>query len=158
MTAALARRDNDHELTIVRILDAPVALVFKAWSQPEHVMRWWGPKNFTCPSCQMDFKEGGAYRSSIRSPDGEEAWMVGHYTQIVEPERIVFTFAWEDTDGLQGPQTLVTVTLSAQGQRTKLVFHQAPFDSAEDRDSHQNGWTECMQRLEAYVEPLGHPH
>lgn len=158
MTAALARKDKDRELTIARIIDAPVALVFKAWSQPEHLMRWWGPKSFTCPSCRMDFKEGGAYRSSIRSPDGEEAWMVGHYKHIVEPERIVFTFAWEDADGLRGPQTLVTVTLSPQGQSTKLVFHQAPFDSAEERDSHENGWTECMQRLEAYVEALGRRH
>jgi uncharacterized protein YndB with AHSA1/START domain len=158
MVAALASKNSDHELTIVRIVDAPVALVFKVWSQPEHVARWWGPKNFTCPDCAMDFREGGAYRSSIRSPDGENAWMVGHYQEIIEPERIVFTFAWEDADGLRGPQTLVTVTLGAQGQRTKLAFHQTPFDSVEDRDSHQNGWTECMERLEAYVEQLGHNH
>ncbi|MBA8876657.1 SRPBCC domain-containing protein [Phyllobacterium myrsinacearum] len=158
MVAAQALRDSDNELTIVRIVDAPVALVFKAWSQPEHVMRWWGPKNFTCPGCVMDFREGGAYRSSIRSPDGEDAWMVGHYREIVEPERIVFTFAWEDADGTRGPQTLVSIALSAQGHRTKLVFHQAPFDSVEDRDSHRNGWTECMERLEAYVELLGHAH
>ncbi|QND52425.1 SRPBCC domain-containing protein [Phyllobacterium sp. 628] len=154
MVAATSPKGNDRELTITRIVDAPIGLVFKAWSQPEHIVRWWGPKDFTCPSCEMDFRTGGAYRNSIRSPDGEDAWMVGLYQEIIEPSRIAFTFAWEDTDGQCGPQSLVTLTLNEEGNRTKLVFHQAAFATVEDRDSHQNGWTECMERLEDYVELL----
>jgi uncharacterized protein YndB with AHSA1/START domain len=147
-------RDANHELTITRLVNAPQSLVFKVWTKPELVMRWWGPTDFTCPSCQMDFRPGGAYRTSIRSPDGEDAWMVGRYTEIVEPEWIVFTFAWEDADGKRGSETLVTVTFTAQGNATKLVFHQAPFDSIDERDSHRGGWTECLERLEDYAEPL----
>ncbi|ATU92328.1 SRPBCC family protein [Phyllobacterium zundukense] len=151
---AANRPDSDSELTITRLVNAPQSLVFNVWTKPELLMRWWGPRDFTCPSCEMDFRPGGAYRTSIRSPAGEDAWMVGRYREIVEPERITFTFAWEDADGKRGLETLVTVTFTAQGDQTRLVFHQAPFDSLAERDSHRGGWTECLERLEAYVEPL----
>jgi uncharacterized protein YndB with AHSA1/START domain len=151
---ARTQQDADHELTITRLLNAPQALVFKVWSKPEFLVRWWGPKDFTCPGFQMDFRPGGAYRGSIRSPDGETAWMVGRYTEITEPELIAFTFAWEDADGKRGIETQVAVTFTAYGHQTRLVFHQAPFDSVGERDSHRGGWTECLERLEAYVEPL----
>ncbi len=151
---AANRPDSDSELTITRLVNAPQSLVFNVWTKPELLMRWWGPRDFTCPSCEMDFRPGGAYRTSIRSPDGEDAWMVGRYREIVEPERITFTFAWEDADGKRGLETLVTVTFTAQGDQTRLIFHQAPFNSLAERDSHRGGWTECLERLEAYVEPL----
>lgn len=141
----------ERELTITRLFDAPRHLVFQVWTQPEHFSRWLGPKDFTATCCQMDVRSGGRYRACIRSPEGSDHWMQGVYRQIVEPERLVFTFAWEDEDAQPKHQTLVTVTLADQGGKTLLTFHQAAFESVESRDSHRSGWSECFDRLEAYL-------
>ncbi|MGO9568964.1 MAG: SRPBCC domain-containing protein [Desulfomonilaceae bacterium] len=141
-------------LVITRILDAPRSLVFKVWTKPEHMMRWLGPRDFTVPTCEMDFRPGGTYRSCIRSPEGKDYWMRGVYREIVEPDRIVFTFAWEDEKGEPGHGTLVTVTFAEQDGRTKLTFHQAVFESISERDSHREGWSECFDRLKAYLAEL----
>ena len=144
----------ERELVITRVLDAPRSLVFKVWTQPEHLARWWGPKGFTAPSCKMDLRPGGAWRACIRSPEGTEHRMQGSYREIVEPERLVFTFAWEDDEGRPGHQTLVTVTFAEQDGKTRLTFHQATFESVESRDSHHGGWSECLDRLEDYLAHL----
>jgi len=138
-------------LVITRVLDAPRSLVFKVWTQPEHLVRWWGPRDFTTPSCKMDVRAGGAYRTCIRSPEGKDYWMRGVYREIVEPERLVFTFAWEDEEGQPSHETLVTVTFAEHDGKTKLTFQQAIFESVAERDSHREGWTECLDRLEAYL-------
>ncbi|NJM92610.1 MAG: SRPBCC domain-containing protein [Rhodospirillaceae bacterium] len=139
-----------HELVITRTFDAPRALVFKAWSAAEHAVRWFGPKNFTCPHCKIDFRVGGAYRACIRSPEGKEYWMRGIYREIVEPERIVFTFSWEE-DGERGRENLITVTFAEQGGQTRMTFRQAFFESIEQRDSHNEGWSECFERLAQFL-------
>ncbi len=139
-------------LKITRTFDAPRSLVFQVWTRPEHWARWLGPREFTAPFCEMDFRSGGAYRACIRSLEGHDYWMRGIYREIVEPERIVFTFAWEDEKGERGHETLVTVTFAEQNGKTTLTFHQAVFESAADRDSHREGWSECLDRLEAYLQ------
>jgi uncharacterized protein YndB with AHSA1/START domain len=144
----------ERELLITRVLDAPRSLVFKVWTEPEHVARWWGPKGFTAPSLEMDVHPGGAWRAYIRSAEGTDYWMQGVYREVVEPERLVFTFAWEDDRGKPGHEMLVTVTFVDQGGKTRLSFHQAVFESIESRDSHQSGWSECFDRLENYLAQL----
>lgn len=146
-----ATATSERELTITRIFDAPRSLVFKVWTQPEHFARWLGPKDFTTTFCQMDARLGGTYRACIQSPEGKNHWMQGVYRELVEPERLVFTFAWEDEDSQPKHQTIVTVTFVKQGSKTLLTFHQAVFESVESRDSHRSGWSECFDRLEAYL-------
>ena len=141
-------------LEITRIIDAPRSLVFKVWTTSEHWARWLGPRDFTTPSCEMDFRPGGAYRACIRSPEGTDYWMRGVYREIVEPDRIVFTFAWEDEKGKLGHETLVTVTFAEHQSKTKLTFRQAVFETIADRDSHREGWSECLDRMEAYLTTL----
>lgn len=142
----------DQVLVITRVFDAPPSLVFKAWTSPEHLAKWWGPKDFKATSVTMDFRTGGAYRACIRSPEGTDYWMAGVYREIDEPDRLVFTFAWEEPKEKVGPETLVTVTFDAQpGNRTKMTFRHAPFATVEDRDSHNTGWSECFDRLAVYV-------
>jgi uncharacterized protein YndB with AHSA1/START domain len=142
-----------HELLITRIIDAPRALVFKVWSTPEHMVRWWGPKDFTAPSIKMDFRPGGAYRACIRSPEGKDEWMSGVYREIVEPERIVFTFRWEEpSENMPGRENLVTVTFTDHNGKTRLNLRQAFFETVEQRDSHHGGWTECLDRLAALMD------
>ena len=84
-TATTAERT----LIIERVFDAPRALVFKAWIEPERLVRWWGPQGFTMPSCTMDLRPGGAFRFRMRSPEGTDHWLRGVYREIVEPFLIV---------------------------------------------------------------------
>lgn len=153
----LARAPEARVLVITRELDAPRALVFKVWSQPEHLVRWWGPQGFTLPDCTVEFHPGGAFRCLMRSPEGTDHRMHGVYREIVEPEKISFTWTWVDEEGQPGHETLVTVLLEeagADGARTKLTLHQAIFESESARDAHNEGWSECMDRLVAYVASL----
>jgi uncharacterized protein YndB with AHSA1/START domain len=139
------------DLTVTRVFDAPRSIVFKAWTEREHAMRWWGPKDFTTTYCMMDVRPGGAWRTCIRSPQGVDYWSQGVYREIVPPERLVFTFAWDDEHDQPTVETLVTVTFDDHNGKTRLTFHQTPFTSVESRDSHTEGWSESFDRLDAYL-------
>lgn len=115
---------------------------------PEHMVRWLGPKDFTAHSIRMDFRPGGAWSAVIRSPEGQDYPMGGVYREIVENARIVFTFRWT---GEGEPETLVTVGFEDLGGKTRLTFAQTPFDTVESRDSHADGWGECLDRLVVYI-------
>ena len=149
-----ATESAERELVLTRVFDAPRRLVFKAWTEPERVVRWWGPQGFTMPSCTMDVRPGGAFRFCMRSPEGTDHWLRGVYREIVEPERLVLTWAWEDAEGKPGHETLVTVTFAERGAKTTLTLHQAVFESVTARDAHRGGWTSCLDRLAEYVVSL----
>jgi uncharacterized protein YndB with AHSA1/START domain len=87
----------------------------------------------------------------MRSPDGREHRKRGVYREVVEPERLVFTYANEDADGKLDHETLVTVTFADFGGKTKLTLHQAVFESVAARDSHEGGWTSCLERFAIYL-------
>ena len=86
-----ATESAERVLVIERLFDAPRSLVFKVWTHPEHLMRWWGPHGFTLPSCRIDLRPGGVWRFCMRSPEGNNYWQQGVYREIMEPERLVFT-------------------------------------------------------------------
>ena len=139
-------------LTITRTFDAPREVVFAAWTDAKQAAQWWGPQGFTTISCEMDVRPGGAYRACMRSPDGTRHCRRGTYREIVPPERLVFTFAWEDAAGDLGHETLVTVTFADAGRgKTRLTLHQALFETESARDAHQAGWTSCLERFAAYL-------
>ena len=153
----------EREVTITRVFDAPRKIVFEAWSAPEHLMRWWGPHGFTVTLCEMDFRVGGAWRLRMRSTAGVEDRQRGEFREIVAPERIVFTYAFEDfreretsgrwsnESGRPGHQTIVTVNFEDLGGKTRLTVHQAVFESVEVRDDHVRGWGEALDRFAAYM-------
>jgi uncharacterized protein YndB with AHSA1/START domain len=90
------------DLIVTRIIDAPVELVWKAWTEPERVMRWWGPQYYTSPSCKIDLREGGKYIFCMRAPEamgGQDSYTAGVYTKIVPMERLEFTQSLADQDG-----------------------------------------------------------
>ena len=99
----------------------------------------------------MDIRPGGAFRVCMRSPEGAEHWKQGIYREVVAPERLVFTFAWEDAEGKPGHQTLVTVTFAERGDRTELMLHQAVFETVETCNDHRRGWTSTLQRFAEYL-------
>ncbi len=143
------------ELSITRTFNAPASAVWEIWSKREHMIRWWGPKNFDTIELESDFRAGGAYRACIKHKEtGRESWMAGHFVELVPNERIVMTFKWEVSTQAQGVETMITVTFSEQDGRTTQTFHQTPFQSADVRDDHIKGWTSFIDNEQAYVERL----
>ena len=141
-------------LVLEREYDAPRNLVFKVWTDAAHLARWWGPKGFEVLSWKADARPGGRFRFGMRSPEGEEHWAHGFYREVVAPERLVFTTAWELADGSPKHETVVTITLTEGGGRTKLHFHQAIFDSKTARDLHRGGWNSTLDSLADYLAAL----
>lgn len=149
-----AGKSAERELVITRVFDAPRALVFEAWAEPQHLMRWRGPKGFSISVLNMELRPGGAYRIHMRSPQGTDHWLRGVYREIVAPERLSFTWAWEDEQGRPRHETLVTVTFEELAGKTRLTLHQAVFESVTARDLHQAGWSSSLERLVELVASL----
>lgn len=142
---------NAPELTIVRTFDAPAALVFSMWSDPEHFAAWMGPEEFTCPNVEIDFRVGGAYRAMIVSQENGESWFGGNYRKITPHTGLAFTFTWDNTGPSAGVETLITLTFEERDGQTVQTFHQAPFLDDERRDSHRGGWTSAFEKLARHV-------
>jgi uncharacterized protein YndB with AHSA1/START domain len=138
--------DEIRVLRLTRRFAAPRDLVFRAFAEPEQLVKWWGPKGFTTPHCQMDVHEGGAYRTTMRSPEGSEHILSGVYREVSPPARLVFTWAWE-TDGARGHETVVTIELDEVAGGTELRLTQRLFESDTARDRHAEGWTGCFYCL-----------
>ena len=89
-------------ITLTRIIDAPVAVAWKAWTEPSHVMKWWGPQDFTSPSCEIDLRVGGKFLFCMRAPayqGGQDSYTAGTYSKIEPLERLEFTQSLADKDG-----------------------------------------------------------
>ncbi|SFW89785.1 SRPBCC family protein [Amycolatopsis australiensis] len=135
------------ELTITRVFDAPRELVYAAWTEPDRLASWLGPQGFAAAAVTLDPRPGGRWRACIRSPEGEELWMSGAYRETSAPERLVFTFAWDDP----GVETLVTVTFADLGGKTEMTFTQTGFPTAAERDDHQAGWNSSFADLTGFI-------
>jgi len=154
---------SEGDLVIERVFDAPRERVWKAWTDPELLMRWWGPEGFTAPVIQVDPRVGGKYLYCMRSPDGQDYWSTGVYRELVAPERFVATDSFADEHGNVVPATfygmsseypremVVTVTLEEQGGKTKLTLVHAGMPSGEDRELARAGWTGSFDKLAATV-------
>lgn len=153
--------ETARELHLSRVLNAPRELVFEAWTDPERIVQWWGPRGFTTHSCTVDLRPGGAWRLCMRrDEDGLEHWLHGVYRELDAPERLVSTWVWEPgpgefTDwvpgGEPGHETVLTLTLAEQGGKTKLTVHHAVFESAAARDAHEDGWSQALERLAEHL-------
>ena len=150
-TNHLVTEPADKVLLIERIFDAPRHLVFKAWTEPEHLMRWWGPREYTMTHCKADLRPGGSFSYKMRSAEGVERAMQGTFREVVEPERLVWTGAWINDQGEPGHQTTVTITLADLAGKTRLTLHQAVFESTEVRDAHNNGCSSSFDCLAEYL-------
>ena len=154
---------SEQDLMITRTFDAPRELVWKAWTDPERVKRWWGPKGFTAPFCKIDLRVGGVSLYCMRSPDGKDYWSTGVYREIFKPERIVYTDSFADERGNVVPAThygmsadfplemLVTVTFEEHEGRTKLTLTHAGIPSGADRDGARQGWNESLDKLAEHL-------
>jgi len=149
---AVVTEQTERELIIERVFDAPRELVFKCWTDPEHLARWIGPKGFSGTIVACELREGGNFRAHMHGPDGQDHWQQGVFREIVPPERIVRTYCWMDADGRPTrPETLLTVTFADVGGRTRLTLHQAVFESVSACDDHRRGWSSSLDKLAEYI-------
>jgi uncharacterized protein YndB with AHSA1/START domain len=146
---------SDREIEMTRVFDAPRELVFAAYTKPEHIPHWWGPRTVTTIVETMDVWPGGAWRFIQRDADGTEYAFYGEYREIVPPERIVSTFEFE---GFPGLVMVDTLTLhEADGKTTLTVISR--FTSREDRDRMvesglEDGAREMWDRLAEHLETM----
>lgn len=151
---------GENDLVIERILDAPRALVWKAWTNPEHLKRWWAPRPYETPECAIDLRPGGAFYTKMTGPDGFEEAGTGCFLEIVEGEKIVWTSALGedyrpnqlDAAGCGAfPFTAIVILEDAGGGRTRyraVAMHA----NRADRDTHEqmgfhDGWGTCADQL-----------
>ncbi len=143
--------NEEQELVLTSVFDVPRELVFKAWTDPKRVARWWGPQGFTNPVCELDARPGGAIRIHMRGPDGTVYPMTGVYQEVVEPERIVFTSAALDEKGHPMFEVLTTVTFAEQGGKTKQILRarviRRTAQAAPYLAGMEAGWTQSLERL-----------
>jgi uncharacterized protein YndB with AHSA1/START domain len=157
----------DREFVLTRIINAPRTMVFRAWTDPKQMARWWGPRVFTNPVCEIDARPGGTFLIVMRGPDGVEYPYRGVFLEVVEPERIVYTDStsehpeeWhemvnkhlEDGGGDHSLQLLWTVTFEDLDGKTKLTLR-GLFATAAIRDAFlkigmSEGWVESLERLD----------
>ena len=150
---------RQQSIVITRIFEAPRELVWKAWTDPEHVMRWWGPKDFTAPVIKIDFRVGGKYLFCMHSPDGQDYWSTGVYREITPMDRIVCTDSFSDENGNIVSATyygmsadfplemLVTVTFEEHEGKTKLTLEHDDLPTGAEGRGAQQGWNESFDKL-----------
>ena len=143
---------EQREIVITRVLDAPRDLVFKAWTDPQHLARWWGPHYFTIPVCTVDLRLGGALLVHVQGPDGVVYPMKGVFREIVVPERLVFSAtAVMDEAGNLGLEAINTITFSERESKTELTVRIAvvcPKTSPADAlAGMEEGWNESLDKL-----------
>ena len=122
MTDAPTTLPMTREVTLTRIIEAPRALVWAAWTEPRHMAQWWGPHHFTNPRCELDVRPGGVIHIDMRAPDGTMYPMGGIYHEIAPHERIVLTSFVDMADGTRLVESHNTVLFTEHGGKTKVIL------------------------------------
>jgi uncharacterized protein YndB with AHSA1/START domain len=151
-------------LTVERTFDAPRARVWTAWTVPDLVARWWGPKGATAPVVRISLRIGGVYFFCLRSPAGRDICSTGFYHEIVPEERLVATGHFADEKGRVVPashygfpedfpaETLLTVAFEDAGTgRTKLLLRHAGLPPGKPMEDARQGWNESLDKLAAVL-------
>jgi uncharacterized protein YndB with AHSA1/START domain len=151
---------SDRGIVMSRVFDAPRQLVFDAWTKPELFTRWFGRRDWTVPVCEMDVRPGGAYRYVLRGPDGTEIVMRGTYREVVPPERLVTTEAFEgfsEVGWRPEDETVSTMVLTERDGKTTWTST-VLYPSKEIRDAALDlkpAWTGMGESLDRLAGVLG---
>jgi uncharacterized protein YndB with AHSA1/START domain len=157
---AVVTEERKQELVLERTFNAPRDLVFKVWTDPEHLARWWGPKAFTTKVETLELRPGGRLSLTMHGVDGLVIPMTGIFQEVTPPERLVFmTSSFEDEAGNAQLEVLNTVTLVEVGSKTKLTLHALVTKSTPavqpSLDEMEDGWSQSLDRL---AQTLGDLH
>lgn len=148
---------EERQIEVSRTFEAPLELLWKAWTEPEHFMKWYGPKGFTAPKCEIDLRVGGRHLFGMLSPDGVEMYTTGSYLEVVPMERLVYSDSYSDAEGNimspakmgmgEGMPTTMDVTVTfvhVDGKTTVTVSH---VHSGADSDRAGMGWEQAFEKL-----------
>jgi len=138
------------EFTITRVFNAPRELVFKAWTDPARLAAWYGPRGLSTPidRIELDVRPGGRWRACmVRDDNGIEFPSHGEYREVVEPERLVFTWELDRSGG----ESLITITFADHGDKTEMTFHQTGFATGDESMSVEDGWLRSIDRLTEHL-------
>jgi len=134
-------------VVVRRLIAAPPDRVFSAWTEPEHLLRWWGPDGVTLADVRVDLRVGGCYRLDNQYADGSVTRIAGEFEVIERPSRLVYTWAHQpitrDTE-----HTRVTVVFEPCADGTEVVVTHEGFQTERSRHAHATGWSECLNRLQ----------
>jgi len=135
-------------LTLKRRLKASPELVYAAWTDPQHLVNWWGPDSGPVLNASLDVRAGGRFDIHFKTLNGEDHNVGGVYREVVPNEKLVFSWAWHSTPDRE---SLVTVTLKPDGSETILTLLHEQFFDETARERHQRGWTGTLDKLEHYL-------
>jgi uncharacterized protein YndB with AHSA1/START domain len=141
--AATSSSPAERSIAVTRAFDAPLGLVWRAWTDPDVLGRWLCPQECTVVSLAGDLRVGGAYRETMRCGD-DDLTVTGRYLEIVPERRLVFTHRWEEEGA---PETVVTVELRARAGRTEVMLTQRGFASEASAEGHRAGWASALENL-----------
>jgi len=150
----MTEKSGGKELVITRVLNAPRELVFKAWSEVEHLKRWWGPKGLEISVAKLDFRPGGFFHYNMKSPDGHQMWAKFVYQEIEPFEKIVWVNSFSDEAGniVRAPfsdliplEIRNAVTFSENNGITTMNLRSGPINATEEERSFFDGMFESMQ-------------
>lgn len=147
LARATGEEGRGYTLVLQRTFDAPRILVWKAWTQAGHLLRWLCPADFKVLFAQNDLRVGGKWRSGMRSPEGEDFIHCGEYLEIEKPSRLVFTHRWERNHLEPQASTKITVVLNESGGKTRMIFVHAGLATEASVLSHKHGWTGAFENL-----------
>lgn len=134
-------------LEIERVMPAPPAVVFAAFSEPDALRKWWGPEGFTVPSLDFQARVGESYRIHMQPPEGDPFDLVGEFREVEPPDRIAFTFVWEDPDP-DDVETTAELSFRDVDGSTEVALRQGAFKTEGRRSLHHDGWTDSFDKLE----------
>ena len=146
----MATRSDGLTLELNRSLPAAPSLVFEAFTDPNELVRWWGPEGFSTPSLEFDPRVGESYRIEMQPPEGDAFYLAGEFRVVDPPTRLAYTFRWEDPDP-DDVETLVDLSFRDLGESTEVVFSQGLFKTEARRALHRDGWTDSFDKLEALL-------
>jgi uncharacterized protein YndB with AHSA1/START domain len=160
MTASIVTTPADDPVIVIeRVFDAPRVLMFKLFTDPSHLVHFWGPHGSTNPVCEMDVRPGGTWVQVMRFPNGDEYRTTSVYLEIVEPERIVYRDVPNDSigglDGLPPPQLVTTILFEEIAGKTKLVARVRAQSLAHRDETIRRGFANVVsqgyERIDAYL-------
>ncbi len=148
------------DLVITRNFNAPRELVWEAWTNPEMVKQWWGPKDFTCPHAEINLRIGGPYVNCMRSPEGKDYWSTGIYKEIIPPKKLVCSDSFSDPQGNVVPASYygfeeafplvmeIELILDEINAKTRMKLTHTGIPEGEMREQTKIGWSESFDKLE----------
>ncbi len=148
---------RERVLVIERVFNAPRELVWDAFTKPEHLRNWMGPRHHPAVQFDADVRPGGKWRGCLRALDGSrDLWQGGMFHEVERPERLVYTFQWDKHDEQDATfETLITITFEEiDDDETLMKFHQATFNTESNRNGHNEGWNSAFDRLDDLLATL----